>query len=219
MFDTYNPPEDHPLKIHYIDDDVLVVDKPSGLLSVPGRGVEKQDCLVSRLAQIYGEVRIIHRLDMVTSGLMVLALTPEAHRNISGQFERRETYKKYIADVYGMPDKQEGYINQPLLCDWPNRPRQMIDYALGKKALTYWKVVGETQGNARLELAPITGRSHQLRVHCLSIGHPILGDNLYAPPDIVKQTTRLHLHASQLSFKHPCHGQTLEFSSLEDFPM
>ena len=201
----------------YHDADLLLVNKPSMLLSVPGRGADKQDCVVSRLAQEWGWVREIHRLDWETSGLMLLARHAEAHRLLSGQFARREVEKAYIAVVHGVPPAEEGEILLPLRCDWPNRPRQIVDPEQGKPACTRWRRLEAGSDSSRMWLQPITGRSHQLRVHMQSLGHPILGDRLYAPPEVQSMASRLLLHATMLAFVHPLTGQAMHFDCPANF--
>ncbi len=209
----YSPPQSPFLDIACVDDDFLIVNKPSGLLSVPGRGEEKRDSVQVRAQSQYSEATIVHRLDMETSGLMVLARNAEAHRHLSRQFETRQTGKRYECLVFGSLDSDEGEIDLPLRCDWPNRPKQMVDHELGKQALTHYQVLGREPGRTRVELTPVTGRSHQLRVHMLSLGHPILGDALYACAEALKATPRLCLHAKQLSFFHPSDGQSVSFET------
>jgi tRNA pseudouridine32 synthase/23S rRNA pseudouridine746 synthase len=205
------------ITIHHIDDEILVVDKPTLLLSVPGRGPEKQDCLVSRLAAKYGEVLAVHRLDWETSGLMVLARNKEAHRTLSRQFQEREVAKQYLAVVLGHVYGQCGEVDLPLICDWPNRPRQKVDREQGKPSLTHWELLELGDKRSRLLLSPVTGRSHQLRVHMLSMGHPILGDPLYAEGEALTMAERLLLHATSLGFRHPLTGEMLGFESPPPF--
>lgn len=189
-------------EIIYQDADIIVVNKPAGLLSVPGRGADKQDCLATRVQQQFPAARIVHRLDQPTSGLLIMALNQEMQKQLGRLFERREIEKEYIAVVDGIPVPAVGVIDKPLICDWPNRPRQKVDHVQGRYALTRYQVIEEdmAHGRARLALFPETGRSHQLRVHLLSIGHPILGDSLYSE---AARGQRLYLHASGLSFRHP----------------
>lgn len=205
------------IPIHYVDDDILVVDKPTLLLSVPGRGPEKQDCLLSRLQPEYGEVLAVHRLDWETSGLMVLARNKEAHRHLSRQFQEREVEKRYIAVVFGQVEADRGEVNLPLICDWPNRPKQKVDFELGKPSLTRWELLQRDNDRSRLLLMPVTGRSHQLRVHLLSMGHPILGDPLYAEGEALTMAERLLLHAKWLQFCHPACDRVMEFESSPPF--
>ena len=202
---AYSPPPAGRLDFHYIDAALLVVHKPSGLLSVPGRGAEKQDSLVARVQAQFPGARSVHRLDMGTSGLLVLALDADIQRELGRQFEFRQVEKCYVAVVAGHVAQEECLIDLPLIADWPNRPRQMVDHVRGKPSLTRLKVLGYDQASdtTRVHLMPETGRSHQLRVHMQAIGHPILGDELYAPLPIVEQAPRLLLHASFLAFSHP----------------
>lgn len=217
--DTYHPPANAGLNTLYKDDYILIVDKPSGLLSVPGRGEEKQDCLISRVQEVYPDALIVHRLDMSTSGLIVLALDADTHRLLSKQFAEREVSKQYTAVVIGKLEEPSGLIDEPMICDWPNRPRQMIDYEKGKPAQTRYEVIEYTPENntSRLRLTPITGRTHQLRLHCHSIGHAILGDRLYAKEDVINKADRLLLHATVLSFAHPVTAETVTITSQAPF--
>ncbi|MFY0613476.1 MAG: RNA pseudouridine synthase [Hyphomicrobiaceae bacterium] len=210
---VYAPPVEPYLDVLHVDADLLVVSKPSGLLSVPGRGPTLADCVAARAAALYPDTTIVHRLDLDTSGVMVLARNRAAHRHIGLQFEKRQVAKVYFARVWGDIRDDAGVIDAPLRCDWPNRPRQMIDPLLGRAALTSWQVVCREADATRVRLVPGTGRSHQLRVHMLSIGHPILGDNLYAHPTALAAATRLQLHAQSLSFCHPADGQRVTFEN------
>jgi tRNA pseudouridine32 synthase/23S rRNA pseudouridine746 synthase len=205
------------IPLHYLDQDILVADKPTLLLSVPGRGPEKQDCLVRRLTEQHGEVLAVHRLDWETSGLMVLARNKQAHRELSRQFQEREVDKEYIAVVHGEVPEEQGEVDLPLICDWPNRPRQKVDHEQGKPSLTRWQLLHKDERRSRLRLTPITGRSHQLRVHMLSLGHPILGDPLYAGGEALAMAERLLLHASMLTFCHPASGAVMSFESPPPF--
>ena len=205
------------IQLFYADENILVVDKPTLLLSVPGRGPEKQDCLVSRLTEEHGEVLVVHRLDWETSGLMVLARNKAAHRNLSIQFQEREVSKQYIAVVYGDVEADRGEVDLPLICDWPNRPRQMVDLEKGKPSLTRWDLLEKGDNRSRVLLSPVTGRSHQLRVHMLSLGHPILGDPLYATGEALMMAERLLLHATALGFRHPVTGEAMAFESPPPF--
>lgn len=197
----------------YQDDWMLVVNKPAGLLSVPGRGADKQDCVWHRVQQQHPTARIVHRLDQATSGLMVLALTASSHRSLSIQFQERIPAKRYQAVVAGKPKQDEGQIDLPLRCDWERRPRQMVDPVQGKPALTHWRCIERGDGSSRVLLFPHTGRSHQLRVHMQALGHPILGDEFYAPADVIAQAPRLLLHAERLALRHPDSNEWLEFCS------
>ena len=210
------------LTVVYQDDDLLVLDKPTGLLSVPGRGLDKQDCLSRRAQAVYPDALVVHRLDMATSGLMLFARGPAMQRALSQAFAERLVTKRYVAVVAGhlTADAQEwGVIDLPIGADWHQRPLRKIDHQLGKASVTRWRVLGSgpDQRATRLELEPETGRSHQLRVHLLALGHPILGDALYGSPDVQGMATRLMLHASSLAFKHPVSMQPLQFASAADF--
>lgn len=212
----YNPPTDD-LSIFHIDDDILITSKPAGLLSVPGKAAEHSDCLESRINAIHPQARIVHRLDMATSGTMVFAMNPQAHRHLGLQFERRHIKKTYIAHVWGIVEDEVGLIDLPLRCDWPNRPLQIVDHELGKPAQTNWEVLERGSLFTRLQLKPVTGRSHQLRVHLLSIGHPILGDEFYAKGEALEMAGRLMLHAQSLEMFHPTGGETISFSDPAPF--
>lgn len=205
---AYDPP------ILHLDARFLLVNKPSWLLSVPGRGADKQDSVVTRLAKDFPGLREVHRLDWPTSGLMLLARDKSSHRNLSQQFQQRLVEKEYIAMVEGSIQADYGVIDLPLRCDWPNRPRQMVDQLEGKPALTLWRCISRSDDCSRLCLTPHTGRSHQLRVHLMTLGHPIVGDPLYGDP---KRSPRLMLHASQLRFSHPETGQRLTFQAPAPF--
>lgn len=202
----------------YADDYLLVFDKPSGLLSVPGRGADKQDCLSAWAQAQYPDALIVHRLDMATSGLMAMARGIAAQRVLSQAFAARTVQKRYVAVVAGRldpPAQDWGVIDLPLLLDWPNRPLSKIDHEQGKPSQTRWRVLGydSDQDTTRVELEPVTGRSHQLRVHLCALGHPILGDRLYAPPEVQARVERLLLHASSLALPHPLTGEVRMFSS------
>ena len=216
---TYNPPPDTGLDIRYIDDALLVVDKPAGLLSVPGRGPGKQDCLSARVQARYPEALPVHRLDLGTSGLLVLARSPDMHRALNRLFETRRVEKRYVALVAGRMAAGEQVIDLPLIADWPNRPRQMVDHAIGKPSRTRLRVAGyePVLDATRVDLFPETGRSHQLRVHLQAIGHPILGDELYAPPEVFARAPRLLLHAAFLGFIHPSTAAAVQVESAAPF--
>lgn len=201
----YAPPLD-PLAIVHRDEDLLLVDKPSGLLSVPGKPEAHRDCLEDRVRAAFPEALLIHRLDMETSGLMVFALNPRAQRIINRQFEQRVVRKTYIARVAGQMADEEGLVDLPLIADWPNRPLQKVCHETGRPARTHWRVLERETGATRVELKPETGRSHQLRVHMLALGHPILGDNFYASDDVRAAAPRLQLHALTLDLRHPRDG-------------
>lgn len=190
-----------------------MVNKPSGLLSVPGKAENNKDCLELRLRAIFPEILLIHRLDLPTSGLMIFARNKNAQRHLGLQFEKRHISKTYIARVWGNISGKSGHINLPLICDWPNRPRQMVCFENGKKAQTDWEVLENETNITRLALYPKTGRSHQLRVHCRAMGHPILGDNFYADEQARSAAPRLQLHSQSLRFRHPNGGAWTELKS------
>ena len=207
----YCPPLEPFLDILYQDESILVLNKPSGLLSVPGRAAEHQDSLVLRAQSRFPSALTVHRLDMATSGVTVLALNKASHRELSRQFQERETYKVYYAWVWGEVAQASGEVDLPLICDWPNRPLQMVDHEQGKTALTRWQRVRVEQGNSLMKLLPHTGRSHQLRVHMQAIGHAILGDDFYAGREALAAADQLQLHAAELGFMHPELGDDLLF--------
>lgn len=215
---VYQPPMSPYLDIVFQDEDIVVLNKGSGLLSVPGRLPEHQDCLQNRVQRVLPTATIVHRLDMATSGIMIMALNKPAHVAISRQFEQRQTKKSYIARVFGKVAEIEGSVDLPLICDWPNRPKQMVDHDNGKKSLTNYSVLSYStmssgDESTLIELRPVTGRSHQLRVHMLALGHPILGDRLYAHEKALTISPRLQLHARNLSLTHPVTGELLCFVS------
>lgn len=211
----YNPP-DLPLDVLFEDAHVVVVNKPAGLLSVPGRGPHLAECLLSRVRDVFADALLVHRLDRDTSGVMVFALTAHAQRHLSGQFEARSTRKTYVARVAGRLEPKAGVVDLPLIVDWPNRPRQMVCHETGKPALTEWRVQKYAEGESRVRLMPKTGRSHQLRVHMLALGHPILGDPLYAS-GAAADHARMMLHSEELRLKHPESGVSLKFRAKADF--
>lgn len=211
MSSTYNPPQE-PLCILHDDHEVILVDKPSGLLSVPGKGSELADCLLTRVQDVFPTALLVHRLDRDTSGVMIFALTPHAQRHLGLQFEKRQTKKTYFARVFGTLDQKVGTVDLPLIVDWPNRPKQMVDHANGKQAITDWRVVRHLPDETRLRLMPRTGRSHQLRVHMQAIGHPILGDPFYAT-GAARNYSRLMLHSETLQFRHPDGGQGMRVTA------
>ena len=213
----YSPPPAGPLPVIHADEHILVIDKPSGLLTVPGNRPERADCLEARARADFPTARIIHRLDMDTSGVIVLALTAHAQAHIGKQFEKRQTSKSYIARVQGEMTQSSGRVDQPLITDWPNRPRQMICHERGRRAVTDWEVLDSADRVSRVRLRPLTGRSQQLRVHMLHLGHPILGDNLYAPPEALAASDRLCLHAQELGVRHPDGGAPVSFESRPPF--
>ena len=201
---AYDPP-DTPLAIVHADHEVVLVDKPAGLLSVPGKGADLADCLLTRLRGAFPTALLVHRLDRDTSGIMVFALTPHAQRHLGLQFEKRMTRKVYVARVWGHLAEATGTVDLPLKVDWPNRPLQHVDHEQGRPAVTDWRVVRRGKGETRLRLYPKTGRSHQLRVHMQALGHPILGDPFYAEGP-ARAHPRMMLHAESLRFRHPDGG-------------
>ena len=215
----YTPPPDTGLAILYHDDYLLVVDKPSGLLSVPGRGEDREDCLAKRVQVVFPDALIVHRLDMSTSGLMVLARGKAMERALSIAFQQRRVQKRYEALVAGKFVLERGEVNLPLITDWPNRPKQMVSFELGKPSLTRYQVIEYLSDldATRVSLEPITGRSHQLRVHMQALGHAILGDKLYALPQVQAQSERLLLHAAMISLPHPVSGEVMTVSSSVPF--
>jgi len=206
-------------RLLHVDDALIVADKPAGMLSVPGRGPDKADCLAARVQAVYADAMSVHRLDMSTSGLIMMGRGAAIQRALFMAFAQRQVHKTYVAVVDGLLADDEGEINLPLIADWPNRPRQMVSVALGKPSLTRWQVLQrDTQlGRTRLALYPLTGRSHQLRVHLAAIGHAILGDELYAAPDVASASPRLLLHASALQLMHPTDGVPMAFDCAAPF--
>lgn len=215
MTEDYAPPDEAPRILHH-DAQIVVVDKPAGLLSVPGRGPHLADCLIARLARVFPEVLLVHRLDRDTSGVMVFALTPAAQRALSAEFEARRTKKVYLARVWGAMAERSGRIDLPLIVDWPNRPRQKVDPEAGRPSVTDWRAVRVEDGTTRVRLMPVTGRTHQLRVHMAAIGHPILGDTIYAE-GAARDFPRLMLHAESLRIRHPEAGKSYTFTAPAPF--
>lgn len=205
------------IRILYEDGDLLLVRKPDLLLSVPGRHPLNKDCLVSRLQQSYPSASIVHRLDLDTSGIMVIPLNKASHAHISRQFQQRQVEKSYIAIVYGVLGEDRGEVDLPIACDWENRPRQLICHQRGRQALTRFEVLERGVDRTRVLLRPVTGRSHQLRIHMREIGHPILGCDMYAHPQALAMAPRLLLHASTLAFAHPATGEWLAGECPPDF--
>lgn len=197
----------------YQDEQLIVLDKPSGLLAVPGRGPDLQDCLSARVQAAFPSALVVHRLDRDTSGLMVMALEPISQRELSRQFAERRVEKRYVAIVYGQPAEPAGFVDLPMRKDFDHPPRHMIDPAHGRSARTSWRVVQLQSDRSRLEVRPETGRSHQIRLHLATLGHPILGDNLYAHPAALALSPRLLLHAEELSLAHPASGELLCWSA------
>lgn len=219
-----NPPLDPlaPLEasdLLHVDDALIVVRKPAGLLSVPGRGEAGRDNLLHRLQRHHPEALIVHRLDQATSGLLVLARDPDSHRQLSMDFAARRVHKRYVAVVAGRPAEPKGSIDLPLSCDWPRRPRQQVDPLHGKPSLTHWQRLDDSAlpDCTRLLLEPVTGRSHQLRVHLAAIGHAIVGDTLYAAPPWDAVSPRLLLHATRLVLPHPVTGHEITFEDPAPF--
>lgn len=218
MLLEYHPPIAPWLSILHQDDHIVVVNKQPGILSVSGNKSQFIDSIIHRLQQKYSYVESVHRLDMATSGIMVAALSKLADRDIKKQFRERIPKKTYIAVVYGHLAQDTGKIELPLICDWPNRPRQMVDFENGKHALTEYQVISRNANNTtRVKLFPFTGRSHQLRVHMQAIGHPILGDKFYAHPEAFSMSQRLLLHAQLLTINHPKTGESMTFTCEPDF--
>ena len=204
-----------PVPILHVDDHCIVAVKPAGLLSVPGRGTDGGDCLAARVQACHADALVVHRLDMATSGLVVLARGATAQRRLSIAFATRAVEKVYVAIVDGLVADDAGEIDLPLSADWPNRPRQIVDRDRGKPSLTRYRVLQRDakSGRSRVELRPVTGRSHQLRVHLQAVGHPIVGDALYAPAAVQAGADRLLLHAAGLQFAHPQSGAPIGFAS------
>lgn len=216
MSSAYNPPDD-PLDIIHDDHELLLVNKPSGLLSVPGKGEHLADCLITRIQAVFPQALLVHRLDRDTSGVMVFALTPHAQRHLGLQFEKRMTQKTYVARVAGRLEPKTGTVDLPLIVDWPNRPLQKVCHETGKPAQTDWRVMRYGEDETRVRLSPKTGRSHQLRVHMLALGHPILGDPFYATGAALEQHSRLMLHSEELRLKHPDGGASMKFRAKAPF--
>lgn len=203
----------------HLDEALIVVDKPTGLLAVPGRGPQHADCVATRVQSVYPEALVVHRLDMATSGLMLLARGAATQRALSIAFAQRQVQKTYEAVVAGLVAGERGEISLPLLTDWPNRPRQKVDAEAGKPSLTHWQVLARDEAGqrTRLMLQPVTGRSHQLRVHLMATGHAIVGDELYAAPALAAAAPRLLLHATRLQLAHPTGGPALDLHSPAPF--
>ncbi len=209
---VYEPPKT-PLDILYIDDDVLVVNKPSGLLTVPGKELKHHDSLELRVKIEYPNSFLIHRLDMDTSGVIIFALSKSTQRSLNLQFEKRIVKKLYEARVFGNIIEDNGFIDLPLIVDWPNRPLQKIDAKEGKSALTHWQVLDREGDVTRVALMPETGRTHQLRVHMMSLGHTILGDRFYGNVAEINLANELQLHAKDLMIFHPKNGKKITFKA------
>lgn len=211
MLLEYRPPTTPYLDIVFQDEDIVILNKPSGLLTVPGKAPEHKDSLDYRVRLVWPQARIVHRLDMATSGLVIMAMHAHSQRALNKQFELRQTKKRYFALLEGQVSVDSGTVDLPLLCDWPNRPKQMVHFRSGKPSLTYFRVLERNQHQTRVELTPVTGRSHQLRVHMLWLGHPILGDKFYGTECGRRSVDRLQLHAGSLAFRHPTSGIELYF--------
>jgi tRNA pseudouridine32 synthase / 23S rRNA pseudouridine746 synthase len=207
----YEPPTEPYLSVVYQDDDILVLDKPSGLLSVPGKDPALADCLEARARERFPTASTIHRLDKDTSGVVVMALNKKAHAYIGIQFEKRQTRKSYVARVFGALSGERGHVDLPLATDWEHKPRQRVDFERGRPAQTDWEVIAREPGATRVRLFPLTGRTHQLRVHMLALGHPMLGDQFYATGEALAAADRLQLHAEELVFRHPADGAERRF--------
>lgn len=210
---TYIPPDNNGIQLIYADEYLLAVNKPAGLLSVPGRGTDKQDCLISRVQEVFTDALIVHRLDMATSGLLVLGRESDMQRRLSELFRERLVAKSYVAIASGKMASECGEINMPIVADWQNRPQRRIDEKLGKPSLTHYRVLLQNDDKTRVALEPVTGRTHQLRVHLLAIGHPIVGDALYGG----QAAERLMLHAHRLDFAHPVTGSQMRLISEPPF--
>ena len=215
METPYDPPPGPPAILHE-DADIIAVDKPAGLLSVPGRGPHLADCLLSRVQAAFPQVLLVHRLDRDTSGVMVFALTPHSQRHLSAQFETRKVRKSYLARLAGRLQPKTGRVELPLIVDWDHRPRQKVCHRTGKPALTDWRVLRHDGDETRVRLMPRTGRSHQLRVHMLALGHVILGDPLYAT-GAAADHPRLMLHSQELRLNHPESGRGMRFRAPAPF--
>ena len=211
----YAPP-DTPLDVIHEDHEIVVVNKPSGLLSVPGKGAHLADCLLSRVQDVFPTALLVHRLDRDTSGVMIFALTRHAQRHLGLQFEKRQVKKIYVARVWGRLEPKTGTVDLPLIVDWPNRPLQKVCHETGKPAQTDWRVQKYGEKETRVRLFPKTGRSHQLRVHMLALGHVILGDPLYAE-GAAREHERLMLHSEELRLRHPDGGEGMKFRAKTPF--
>ncbi|MBV7261285.1 bifunctional tRNA pseudouridine(32) synthase/23S rRNA pseudouridine(746) synthase RluA [Photobacterium sp. WH77] len=215
----YNPPADPWLDVLYVDRDIIAVNKPSGLLSNPGRDPAHADSVFNRVLAEHPKAQIVHRLDMATSGLIILSLNKDAERHLKAQFRDRQTEKVYYARVWGTPEQLSGTIDLPLICDWPNRPMQKVCFEHGKPSVTHYEVIASDGQSSLVRLRPVTGRSHQLRVHMLALGHPILGDGFYAHDQAKALAPRLQLHAAELSFFHPYSNEARHvFAPCEFYP-
>lgn len=214
---VYNPPVEPWLEVLYQDKDLIVLNKPSGLLTNPGRGEHLADCLLSRVQQQYPLAQLVHRLDMATSGVVVIALRRASERALKQQFADRTVSKRYLAVVWGTLQQAEGTVDMPLVADSSNPPKQKVCYSHGKSAITHYRLLQQLSDRALVELKPVTGRSHQLRMHMLALGHPILGDAFYASGAALNAAPRLLLHAATLELNQPYNGKQLRFDADTDF--
>lgn len=208
----YRPPTDPWLTVLHADDDIVVLDKPSGLLTVPGKDPSLSDSLDARARGRWPTATVVHRLDKDTSGILLMALNKKALGFLGSQFEHRQTTKSYVARVWGRLEPAEGVVNLPLATDWENKPRQRVDHERGRQSRTEWTVLAYDDISTRVRLVPHTGRTHQLRVHMMSLGHPVLGDPFYATGEALAAADRLQLHAETLGFTHP-DGTPMRFTS------
>jgi tRNA pseudouridine32 synthase/23S rRNA pseudouridine746 synthase len=213
---VYDPPTEPWLNILHADDDIVVLDKPSGLLTVPGKDPALFDSLETRVQARWPTSKVVHRLDKDTSGILLMALNKKALGNLGSQFEHRKTTKFYIARVWGQVEGDRGTVDLPLATDWENKPRQRVDHERGRASRTEWEVIGREAQATRMKLVPLTGRTHQLRVHMMMLGHPILGDEFYSTGEALAATDRLQLHAAELGFTHP-DGTPMVFRSETPF--
>lgn len=203
------PHSPEPVRVIYADDALLLIHKPDLLLSVPGRHPLNYDCMITRLQERYSDALVVHRLDLDTSGIMIVARGKSAQGALSRLFQERAVEKRYRAWVAGDVRADDGKIDAPIARDWENRPLQKVCAETGKKALTYFRVIARAGGNSYLELQPVTGRTHQLRIHCREMGHPILGCDMYSPPQVLGAAPRLMLHATRIAFRHPTTGRKI----------
>ncbi|SFC32881.1 ribosomal large subunit pseudouridine synthase A [Marinospirillum celere] len=215
--EDYQPPQEPWLDILYQDDWLAAINKPSGLLSTPGRDPGLQDSVATRIKSLSPYAELVHRLDMDTSGVLLLALRKQTESALKTQFQERKTSKVYLARVWGQPPEAEGEIDLPLICDWPRRPLQKVCFEKGKPSKTRYRLLEKDKETSLLELHPITGRSHQLRVHLMSLGCPILGDRFYAQGRALAASNRLLLHALQLTFTHPESAKQMTMMAPCDF--
>lgn len=213
---VYDPPTEPWLNILHADDDIIVLDKPSGLLTVPGKDPALADCLEARVQARWPTSKVVHRLDKDTSGILLMALNKKALGNLGSQFEHRKTTKSYTARVWGQVEGERGMVDLPLATDWEHKPRQRVDHERGRASRTEWEVIGREDHATRMRLVPLTGRTHQLRVHMMTLGHPILGDQFYSTGEALAAADRLQLHATELGFTHP-DGTPMVFRSEPPF--